>query len=251
FWVGDTPVVGTYELYRRQNRGVRIQELNFSPERRLMVAAFLADNVLEEKRNYLYHHYDDNCATRVRDVIDMATDGQFKAASMEPGRMTLRAHTRRHSGKNPPMDALLMFLMNSEIDRPTRIWDEMFLPQELEERVDEFHYVDENGDLIPLVKERTIYFEGNQPPVPEKPRLLWPWALLLSALGGTLAVVIGRWYRADPGQRRRRVVFGLYHTGMGFLMGVPGLILGMMWLFTEHTVTYWNQNLFWSSPVTT
>jgi peptidoglycan/LPS O-acetylase OafA/YrhL len=27
------------------------------------------------------------------------------------------------------------------------------------------------------------------------------------------------------------------------------MILGMMWLVTEHQVTYWNQNLFWANPL--
>lgn len=249
FWVGDTPVVGTYELYRRQNRDVRIQELNLSPAKRLEMATFLANNVLEENREYLYHHYDDNCSTRIRDVIDVATKGQFKEFAMAPGRMTLRQHTRRHAGKNPPMDALLMFLMNSDIDHPTTIWEEMFLPLELEQRIDTFEYVNEEGELVPLVSRRTTYFESDRPPVPDEPRAIWPWAFLFSCVVGASVFALGRWNERKQ-SRSSRVLFGFSHVGVGLFLGLPGMILGMMWLVTEHQVTYWNQNLFWANPLT-
>jgi hypothetical protein len=249
FWVGDSSIYGTYDFYRRMNRDVRIQELNLSAARRLEVASFLADNVREENREYLYHHYDDNCATRIRDIIDLATGGQFKEMAMAPGRMTLREHTRRHSGHNPPMDALLMFLMNSDIDHPTRIWDEMFLPEELERRVDDFEYVNEAGERVSLVKARQTYHQSDRRPVPDEPFNLWPWALLLSMLVGAGAVALGRWHQRRP-SRASRSLFGLYHAGIGLFLGFPGLILGAMALVTEHQVTYWNQNLFWANPLT-
>src|SRR5215217_3188486 len=45
FWVGDASALGTYRLYRYLDRDVRIQELNLPPDRRLLVARALADNV--------------------------------------------------------------------------------------------------------------------------------------------------------------------------------------------------------------
>ncbi len=242
FWVGDSHVKRTYDFYASMNRGVRIQELNISPEKRVEIARFLANNVLPENRDYLYHHYDDNCATRIRDVIDLATDGQFAKAAEAPARFTLREHTRRHARHNPLMDALLMFLMNNEIDQPITNREEMFLPAELEMSVDKFEYTDAAGNRIPLVANRTVYATSTRAPIPEEPSLLWPFALALGLLAGGIAATLGHF------QKRR--LLGLYTALIGLFPGIPGLVLALMGTFTDHSVTYWNQNVLLANPLT-
>jgi hypothetical protein len=80
FWVGEASVRGTYELYKQLDRDVRIQVLNLSPEQAAKAAQALALNVRPESREYLYHHYHDNCSTRPRDIIDQAFGGALKEA---------------------------------------------------------------------------------------------------------------------------------------------------------------------------
>ncbi|MBA2663648.1 MAG: DUF4105 domain-containing protein [Bradymonadaceae bacterium] len=250
FWVGDAHVRRTYEHYKRFDRAVRIQELNISPEKRVEVAKFLATNVLPDNREYLYHHYDDNCATRIRDVIDLAVDGQFKQAGTEPARMTLRGHTRRHSGRSAFVDALLIFWMNNEIDQPVTRWEEMFLPGELEDAIDNFEYTDASGKLTPLVVNRSAYYTSERAPVPDHPPLHWPYAIALGLLTAAIAVALARWRARNPKARTPRILFGLQNAFLGLLLGLPGLALAGMSLFTEHTVTYWNQNIFLANPLT-
>ena len=251
FWVGNAPKGATIRAYARQDRDVRQIELNLPAQRRLEVAEFLADNVRPENRDYLYHHYDDNCATRVRDVIDLAVGGQFEEKyGQQPGRMTLREHTRRHSQHIPAMDWLLMYLMNNSIDEPTTVWQEMFLPAELERRVLEFEWTDDEGELRPLsLREHELHRAEERDPVPEEPATHWPWWLLLGLAVGGLGVLVGWTGRSRPG-RWSRIRYGTYHLVVGLLLGLPGLLLGLMATFTDHTVTYWNQNLFWANPLT-
>ncbi|MBL8956489.1 MAG: DUF4105 domain-containing protein, partial [Myxococcaceae bacterium] len=64
FWVGEASVIGTYEMYKSLDRDVRIQYLDLTPEQAQIAAQALANNVLPENREYLYHHYNDNCSTR-------------------------------------------------------------------------------------------------------------------------------------------------------------------------------------------
>jgi hypothetical protein len=37
---------------------------------------------------------------------------------------------------------------------------------------------------------------------------------------------------------------------VGLVLGLPGTVLLLMWLFTEHTVTHRNENLLFANPVT-
>ena len=47
-------------------------QVDLTPEEAMHVAKSLGTNVLPENRMYRYHHYNDNCSTRPRDIIDAA-----------------------------------------------------------------------------------------------------------------------------------------------------------------------------------
>ncbi|HEX8824278.1 MAG TPA: DUF4105 domain-containing protein [Archangium sp.] len=250
FWVDDASPSGTFRFYRSLNRDVRLQELNLSPAQRLEMGRLLAVNVLPENREYLYQHYDDNCVTRLRDGIDKVLGGHFQQAMSGPGRMTLRDHTRRYTDVGPAMSLLLDFLMNDEIDRPITRWQEAFLPDELERQVAEFQVVGEDGQKRPLVaKTIPVYEAQGRPKTPAEPPRYGPVLLLLGlALGGG-AMGLALWNRRT-GARAPRILLGLQNVLVGLVFGVPGLALLVMWLGTEHTVTWRNENLFLANPLT-
>lgn len=248
FWVGEANVARTLSLYRGLNRDIRMSELNLSPDRRAKMAAFLAWNVRPENRDYLYHHYDDNCATRIRDAIDDAVDGQFKEQTSDPARFTLRGHTRRHTQRNPYIDVLLYTWMNDEIDKPILEWDEMFLPDELFDQVDKATYVNDEGEEVPLIKETKVLYEAEREPVPDEPATFWPYTLLFGLLLGGFGLWSARRYETT-GARKWRVSLGLQHLVVGLLFGIPGLVL-VLFHVTDHVITYLNENMLLLSPLT-
>jgi hypothetical protein len=249
FWVAEASVGGTYRAYKSLDRDVRIQELNLTPQQRVQIGRMLADNVLPENREYLYHHYDDNCVTRLRDMIDAAVGGQLRQAGGAPGRMTLREHTRRYTAVSAPMSVLLDFLMNDEIDRPITRWQEAFLPDELERQVAALRVTGPDGQQAPLVARSWAYYESpSRPPPPEQPPRYAPWMLALGLAVGASAVGLAYWGRR--GGRLPRVLLGLENMVLGLVLGLPGTALFIMWAFTDHTVTYRNENLFLANPLT-
>ncbi|ATB32517.1 DUF4105 domain-containing protein [Melittangium boletus] len=250
FWVDDTRPGPTFRFYRALNRDVRLQVLNLSPAQKVELGRLLAVNVLPENREYLYHHYNDNCVTRLRDAIDKVVGGQLHQAESVPGRMTLRDHTRRYTDVGPPMSVLLDFLMNDEIDKPVTRLQEAFLPDELERQVAELQVVGEDGQERPLVEKTVTLFKAQGRPVtPEQPPRYAPVMLLMGlVLGGSAAGLAG-WERRK-GARLPRVLLGLQNVLVGLVFGIPGLALFIMWLGTDHTVTYRNENLFLANPLT-
>lgn len=249
FWVGDASVLGTYRLYEEFDRDVRVQELNLTPEQRLQIAKALADNVLPENRNYLYHHYNDNCSTRLRDAIDKAVGGQLHQMDSVPARMTLREHTRRYTAASAPMSVLLDFMMNDEIDKPITPWEEAFLPDELERQVAALQVTQPDGTKAPLVARSWNFYKSQQrPPVPEQPPRYGPWILAIGLGLGASALGLAYWGR--KGGRLPRVLLGLENAVVGLVFGLPGMALLIMWIVTNHTVTFHNENLFLANPLT-
>jgi hypothetical protein len=245
FWVGAWDASRALYYYQSLNRSIRILHFNLSPEKKLEMAQFLAHNVLPDQREYLYDHYRDNCSTRVRDLIDKIVDGQFFEATQVPGRMTYRQHTRRHTYHSPFMDWILMFLMSDTIDEPIRKWDEMFLPTELERNLQSFHYFDENGRKIQLVNWTEYYFKAiNRDPIPEKAPSHTLWFLTASLF---LSMLI---FLSVKIEKESNFFIGSIYMFFGLIFGILGLALFFLSQFTDHTVTYGNENLFYANPLT-
>jgi hypothetical protein len=249
FWVGAWNTPDALAHYVSLNRDIRFQILDLSPAKRVEIATLLATNIRPENREYLYDHYRDNCSTRVRDLIDKVFDGQFYGQTQMEGTMTFRGHTRRHTDQNFLVDWLLMFLMNNSIDQEIRRWDDMFLPEELERNIADFSYLDESGNRRNLVKSTYTFFNAkNREPLPEGAPAHWPLGLIIGVISGVLTILLAMGYSRE--KKYFRIGFGVYHNFIGFIYGLPGLILLFMSFFTDHIVTYYNENLLLANPFT-
>jgi hypothetical protein len=251
FWVSAGSYQGTLRAYAARDRDVRIATLNIPPDARLKIAEFLVENVKPENRVYLYHHYYDNCSTRLRDIIDEATGGQLEAAAKAtPSDMTLRGHTRRHATWRV-LEFGMSYLMGPEIDKDISVWETMFLPGELEKFARGFTYTNASGEEVPIFSKEVVFYEAKErAPTPAEPQLLAPWLFLIGALFGGLAYLLrARYDKAPAGSRARRVLFGLYHAAMGLGIGGAGTIVALMWAFTDHTVVYGNHNVSLTNPL--
>jgi hypothetical protein len=246
---GVSPAEANYAVYKGTNRDITLYTLDLPPEVKEEVWRFAEWNVLPENRNYYYHHFDDNCATRIRDIIDMATGGQFGERFREaPGRYTLRQHVRRHTWFSPFWDWLLSFLMGQGIDRPVTVWTEMFLPGEIGRRIADFTYTDPAGGERKLVSSVEVLNRAlNRPEVLEVPRRQWPREL---ALGLLITAVLGA--AALAGEKRPgpgRVLWGVLQSALGLFFGAAGTVLFFMAFFTNHDYTYQNSNLIFINPL--
>jgi hypothetical protein len=247
FWVAATPVERTYRNYIAENRSIHVSELNLSPAKRRFLAERLAWYSEPEHRYYRYHHYFNNCSTKVRDLIDETIGGQLSKTYGTRGHFTFRGDTRRYTQHDPIVHMLLLLWMNDSMEKPIRRYDEAFLPGELEKQVDAMTYVDERGQKQPLVRTRYQVFEAKRAPIPEQPSAAWPGLLAVGLAFGGIAIALSRWLRG--GSRLARALLGLHHMVLGLAIGVPGLVL-FLFLFTQWDVTHYNENLFIANPLT-
>jgi len=238
-------------IAERRNRSIVFYTLDLPPETRVKVRDFLENNILPENRDYYYQHFKDNCSTRIRDVIDFATDGQFKEQfGGAPSRFTYRQHVRRHTWFFPAVDWILNFWMGQVIDTPLTVWDDMFLPAEVGKRMQDFTYTDVNGVRRKLVvdgSKETVFTPEGRPAVLDSPRKQWPYelafSLVLSAIFGFFFFLYSKKIRAG------KILAGISMSLCGLVFGLAALVLYFMNLFTNHDYTYENFNMLFATPL--
>jgi hypothetical protein len=246
---GVSPARPNINAYVMTNRDVAFYTLDLSPEKREEVWRFAENNVLPENRDYFYHHFKDNCSTRIRDIIDLAVDGQFREAyGQAPGRFTFRQHVRRHTWFSPVMDWILNFWMGQDIDTPITVWDEMFLPSEVGARIADFWYTDSAGADRKLVTGSELINRAiGRPEVLDAPRRQWPAELAVGCVTAILLALalFSQAKRTLPGQ----IIVGVSHSLLGLLFGGAGLVLFFMANFTNHDYTFHNSNILFAGPL--
>ena len=250
FWSGGRNPTFAVGRYVAEDSDVHTTALALSPAQTLDLAERLVDAVRPENRTYLYHHYTNNCATRLLDLLDAVLDGRLKPQLQAPDPLTLRDHTRRYTHAHPVVEWLMMFAMNDEVDRPIRRLQATFLPQELAKAVGEIEYVDADGARVPLAtRSWFVHRSRTRPAVPERPPVRWPWTLSLGLVVGSGLMFAGHRAGSHPSRAHRRW-FGAAHALAGLALGGPGMLVALMATLTDHTVTYGNENLLFANPLT-
>ena len=247
YWVQREFAVPWAEAYAQVDRSVWLQELNLTPTQRADLRDFLEWNVQPENRFYRYDYYRDNCSTRVRDAIDLVLGGQLKAQTEGTSTgTTYRDHTRALTIGDPLLYAGLMAGLGQPVDRTISIWEEMFLPMRLRELVRNVTVRDAAGRSVPLVLGEQELYRSSQESVQEipsgRPLAFFGVGLVLAGL----IALSGR--RVAEGRRAG----GLYTTLVAawcFVAGFVGFILLGLWAFTDHTVAYRNENVFFLRPL--
>lgn len=253
--VWATSALARYDLAKSEDRDISIITLNLPEKTKLDIIHFLNFNLQPENSTYLYHHYRENCATRIRDILDKAVGGQFSAwAQSIPMEETLRQLVMRHTYASPFVDWTLNFLQSGEIDHPISLWEAMFLPAVLEQALLDFSYIQANGKLVPLAAKREII---NTEPPGRRPANLDQWQSMtlpafLFGLGiGLVSLVLLRIIVHSSirfFQRGSLFLYGLLNFTWTFVLGALSLLLLFMMTISSHDVTYWNENIFFVTP---
>jgi hypothetical protein len=228
-------------------RQVTLQQLDLDLPQTARLLEALDRNALPENVKYRYDYYRDNCSTRVRDMIDIATGGALKAATDSPAAEghTFRWHTRRMAQRSPWLFVALDFVMGHPIDRPLTRWDECFLPDQLSLAVSALELKSADGTSRPLVTRQSVWDANEQrEKVPTAPPVAWPWFLAIGVSLGALFAA-GR----VSGLRWLGWVAGLVAAVVCLVGGLGAAINLYGWAFTDHAVAAWDENVLQLSPL--
>ena len=187
FQVVQTPEDALLTRFRDEDRTLRRLVLPLTPDQVRLAAAKLHADTRDPGWRYRYDHQYDNCATRIRDVLDLALDGAWATATR--GRPGPGASFRDLSRVVASGQLLLMLtadvLAGRAVDTIPDRWDAMFLPEVLRRETERFFGV-----------PSTIVLERRGPEL--SPELGWGgryWFLILGLLFGAPLAAARRWGR--------------------------------------------------------
>jgi hypothetical protein len=188
FWAGEMNPMDMLATYVSADRTVWVQPLPLTPPQKQKVIDSLRHDVLPENRYYAYDHFWDNCTTRVRDVIDRATDGALSSMTELTDGRTVRDLARGgFFGMRIPL-LITDLAMGRVTDREPTYFERMFLPDYLREAV-----VKKWG-----VQPIAIYTRRGPPPLDDAPsgRVLFALVIVVLTASAWATRLWGRFERA-------------------------------------------------------
>jgi hypothetical protein len=137
FWVLTSSRDSMLQNYADRDRTVWVQRLPLSDEQALEAAKLLRIGALPENRYYQYHHFYDNCSTRVRDIIDKVSGGALSRDASATLGVSYRDFARQGFAESWWILAVSDFALGRGGDKEPNLYEAMFLPDVLREAVRE------------------------------------------------------------------------------------------------------------------
>jgi hypothetical protein len=225
--------------YVSQDRYVHEQVLNLSVEQKQKLFDYLQWNSLPQNRHYRYDYFYNNCATKMRDVVEhvlgeeIRFDGSYVTTSY-----TIRELTDIYLKEQPWGDLGIDICLGLPMDKQATPYEYMFLPDYVESGFDHA-FIRRNGEEVPAVKSKNIIFDSREQVA--KRRIYTP-LIVFSAI---FLVALFFTFR-DLRQSRLTKWFDILLFGV---TGAIGMLLFFLWFFTDHQAAANNLNIIWALPL--
>ncbi len=229
-----------YMLRGYERRKVVEQVLNLSQEQAQRAYRYLANNALPCNATYRYNYVLDNCSTRPRDIIEMATEGTLKYPEMHDT-TTFREMMHKYNANYSWSQFGIDIALGTGLDRLITYREQMFVPMVLMNACAGATFV-RDGNRVPLVKETIILNDGE-----EQGDILPPtswWATPMFVFSVLLGVALLMTYI----DLKRGKVTRWFDSALYGAMTLYGLLLFFLIFISTHEATSPNWNGVWINP---
>ncbi len=224
-----------YRVYEYENRTIKKQELNLTSSQRKKLILFLENNAKPENATYQYDFFYNNCATKIRAVLDTVFPNQiiFNGNHIKTS-YTMRELINNNVPYNTWANVGINIALGSVIDYKASNKEYQFLP---EYTYDAFNNASINN--IPLIQKSNILYQLDDKRVVKKSfSLLSPYSILsLLAL-----LIISITYFNFKRKKKSNILDFL----ILLVTGLTGVFSLLLWFATDHTTTANNFNVLWA-----
>jgi hypothetical protein len=223
-----------YRSYTIQNRTIKEQVLNLDLPQKQVLLDYLSNNLKPENRRYLYEFFFDNCATKIRDVLETATKNDITFNTPVFEAKTFRALIYENVDRNSWGSFGIDLALGSVIDKTASAYEHMFLPEYIFRFFAEATLVSENN---PLVKHTQVLYKKHE--TAKSNKFFTSPIFILGLLAMLIIFITYQDFKNNTASRWLDV--SLFST-----TGVLGLIILLLWFATDHKGTHQNYNLLWA-----
>lgn len=229
-----------FRRYIAQNRTIKEQVLNFTLAEKQAISDYLWNNLKPENKKYKYDFFFDNCATKIRDVLQQTLGNKLEYRENHIiEELTFRDLIQQNLEANSWGSLGIDVALGAVIDKKAEPIEYQFLPEYIYKGAENAVIHRSEGDES-LVKSSSLLY-GKRPMKDENNFFLSPFAVL--GILGLLIMAITVWdYKRK--KRSHFLDFIIFLT-----TGLIGIFLLLLWFATDHTATAYNYNLLWAFPI--
>lgn len=221
--------------YILTNRSIKEQVLNFSTEEKQAIIRALAENIKEENKFYMYDFFLDNCTTRLRDIMVKYHQPVLNLPAVMPANYTFRNAIHQYLDANNKQWSKLGIdiLLGAPTDAVMTTAQQQFLPDNLMLSLDKART---SAPVSPITDLYEITPVKNEKP------FFTPLVLFSCILAFFVLLSLSK------NKALRRILYALDGL-LFFAVGALGIILVLMWVATDHSMTKNNYNILWAWPM--
>ena len=223
---------------QQDNRGITEQILNLTCEQKRNIIMLLEANMMAQNRFYKYDFLFDNCTTRLRDLIENASDSTVHFGKVLDQKVSFRnlIYEYLNYGDKQWSKLGIDILLGSKTDAIATPYQMMFLPDYLMKTLDSSSIRSQ-----PLVSEKHQLFKIRRVTI-EKENLTHPFFLFLC-----LFVIIA--FLSFPRNVVIQKILASFDGFLIFIVGFLGILILFMWFGTDHIMCRNNYNILWAWPM--
>ena len=219
------------KYYINEDRYIKEQVLDLNESEKILLYNILEQNIRPENRTYLYNYVYDNCATKIRDVLDNVY-GESLSFTSEPEKKSFRQLMDLYLEKNKWGDLGIDICLGSEIDYDVSFDEEMFLPDYLFKGIEN---AVRDGDKNIVSKTNIINLQNED----FQSYSLSPYYIFL------IFFIISIYLSFR--QVKYGIKYFIFDSIYLMVSGIIGCLLVYLWFFTDHLSSY-NFNIVWAMP---
>ena len=223
-----------YEQYQNENRVINEQVLNLDTAQKKQLITFLEHNAQPENASYQYDFFYNNCATKIRSVLEdvFPSQLQFNDSHITTS-YTMRQLINNNVHYNTWANVGINIALGSVIDVNATTDEYQFLPEYIYKA---FHNASINNE--PLINGNSVLLKKNDA-IHQNTNFLFSPILIVSIISILILLITYKDYKKHI--RTKFLDFILLFT-----TGVVGVLVLLLWLATNHGTTANNLNILWA-----
>jgi hypothetical protein len=238
YMLGVYPYDRFLQSYMLENRSVWIQKVNLKPVEKLRLMLLVQENLRPENRTYRYDFFEDNCSTRIRDLLEKIYGNKLIYPPDDMSNApTFRDKIREYQRNYPWLTMGTDLLIGTPAERKTTFRERMFLPYDLQGNLTQ-SVINRDRRMEPLLGPIETIFDY---PPPENNSRFYTSPMFIFSFILILVIIISAVLRKPH-------IINYIDIAVFLIFSILAALMIFFNFLTDHVQTRMNINIIWFNP---